>query len=270
MTSRKKTAKRSTRSRKANKAELKRAGVTQTLPTVDSTAQTALAAIRNITTQVDQIKSTADFAYNYAKVSDAGVGLAGLAANWLPGIDTESISDDTWAAFDAGTMRFKNELMLDAGQLPWFRRLDEDKYEILSGSQNPVKDDGAEWHRCDAAYACATGQQEFGQWKKHKPNLYAMVEPVRSAVRAYQRNKRRSILSAYKEYKRSRDDAQAGTRVQAKSFAEHIADFLAKLPNRNAAAIKRDDATARDPAVLKNAIAVFRKALNEKPQAAKA
>jgi hypothetical protein len=157
--------------------------------------------------------SLTDMAYNQARTGDLLNNMAQYAKANIAGFP-ESITDD-------GKAELYNGYRLRKAELDGVT-----KYAIVDGNYMPVTADSkfpknTETADIGVAYCFSFSQQQYGQLKSSKPQLYAILKEIREGTNTYCSNRLADLKSYAKGVKAK------GTRPQALDFDHWLkAEFV--------------------------------------------
>lgn len=185
--------------------------------------------------------SLADMAYSQARTGDLLGDMANYAKANIAGFP-ESITDDGKAELYSGYRLRKAEL--EGLKL----------YAIVDGNYLPVTvdskfDEKTEYADIGVVYCFSFTQQQFGQLKSSRPQLYAILKEVRESTNTYCSNR----LADLKRYARGVKDK--GTRPQALNFDQWLKEQFVTIKARAKTAKARGEEV--NEALLGKAIVEF-------------
>ena len=157
--------------------------------------------------------SLSDMAYNQARTGDLLNTMAQYAKANIAGFP-ETVTDEGKAELYVGYRLRKAEIEGIA------------KYAIVDGNYMPVTADSkfpknTEYADVGVAYCFSFTQQQYGQLKSSKPQLYAILKEIREATNDYCSNR----LADLKRY--AKTGKAKGTRPQALDFSHWLkAEFV--------------------------------------------
>lgn len=157
--------------------------------------------------------SLSDMAYNQARTGDLLSNMAQYAKANIAGFP-ETVTDEGKAELYNGYRLRKAELDGTA------------KYAIVDGNYMPVTADSkfsknTEYADIGVAYCFSFSQQQYGQLKSSKPQLYGLLKEIREATNDYCSNR----LADLKRY--AKTGKAKGTRPQALDFDHWLkAEFV--------------------------------------------
>lgn len=221
------------------------AAAAQTAPVVGALVpvNTQAGKTLNVSLVPDSLRA---LGYQTAVYADGGKSLAQHALTLIA--DPENVPEDDAKAIKEGILQRKSEIT----PAVWYRREGRDQYVKLDSKPEEIT---ADVLSLSVDYAFSYTGQEVGALKKEQPNLHGMVMEVRKAGSKYVSNVYAALLGMIRRAKQ--DAAGSNGRGATKSFYDKCEEVLAALLKSNAAAAKRGDSTALDPALLKRKIAAF-------------
>jgi hypothetical protein len=185
--------------------------------------------------------SLSDMAYNQARTGDLLNTMAQYAKANIAGFP-ETVSDEGKAELYAGYRLRKAEIEGVA------------KYAIVDGNYMPVTADAkfpknTEFADVGVAYCFSFTQQQYGQLKSSKPQLYAILKEIREATNDYCSNR----LADLKRY--AKTGKAKGSRVQALDFDHWLKEQFVTIKARAKTAKARGEVI--DEKKLSKAIVEF-------------
>lgn len=195
-------------------------------------------------------KSISDFGYNVAKRADAVRGDGAWALDHLKGFPDEILSEDR-AELNEG---FRKR----ASELPKYEAVE---YGVVDGNYIPVSQLSGELPKeryiVSVASAFSYTQQQFGAMKSENPQLYLIIQDVRTRVNKYCSNCLADLKAAARKVLKERNP-ESTTRSATKSFAEFVESTLDTMKQRCKTAEARGNDPTANMKALDAAIIAFK------------
>lgn len=195
-------------------------------------------------------KSISDFGYNVAKRADAVRGDGAWALDNLKGFPEDILSEDR-AELNEG---FRKR----ASELPKYEAVE---YGVVDGNYLPVLQLTGELPKeryiVSVASAFSYTQQQFGAMKSENPQLYLIIQDVRTRVNKYCSNCLSDLKAAARKVLKERNP-ETSTRAATKSFAEFVESTLDTMKQRCKTAEARGNDPTANMKALDQAIIAFK------------
>ena len=195
-------------------------------------------------------KSISDFGYNVAKRADAVRGDGAWALDNLKGFPEDILSEDR-AELNEG---FRKR----ASELPKYEAVE---YGVVDGNYLPVLQLTGELPKeryiVSVASAFSYTQQQFGAMKSENPQLYLIIQDVRTRVNKYCSNCLSDLKAAARKVLKERNP-ETSTRAATKSFAEFVESTLDTMKQRCKTAEARGNDPTANMKALDAAIIAFK------------
>jgi hypothetical protein len=195
-------------------------------------------------------KSLRDLGYSVAKKSDA-VKLDGKFA-------VEHIAGFPETILPEARLELNEGFRLRASELPKYQPVE---YGVIDGNYIPVSqlsgDMPKERYTVSVASAFSYTQQQFGAMKNENPQLYAIVQDLRSRVNKYSSGCLADLSAAARKYLKELNP-ETKTRAATLAFVDYVEKTLSDMQTRCKTAVSRGNDDTADLAKLNDAIIAFK------------
>jgi hypothetical protein len=195
-------------------------------------------------------KSISDFGYSVAKQGDAVRAAGAWALDNLKGFPEDILSEDRVELYEGFRKR--------ASELPKYEAVE---YAVVDGNLIPVNqlsgDIPNERYVISVASVFSYTQQQFGAMKSENPQLYLVIQDVRSRVNKYCSGCLSDLKTAARKVLKDRNP-ESTTRAATKSFAEFIEVTLDTMKQRCKTAESRGNDPTANMKALDAAIIAFK------------